>query len=188
MKIWLFAWRFVLDRLEDRPHIDTWPDLHSLKTPHPREHVSLRAPLHTGACPRQGWPYTCPISSLITRRITRRRLWSTYIRVNLLHPQGTHHFHNTSYTVFLSFITDLSVKVLTCLQAPFVPPRRLIVAVPKAITITPEHSLPPFPLNRSHWTDQDCYLIVFHGLMYNLASHLCVTECNLNELVTHLFW
>jgi len=43
--------------------------------------------------------------------------------------------------------------VLTCLQAPFVPPRRLIAAVPEAITITPEHSLPPFPLNHFHRTD-----------------------------------
>jgi len=41
-----------------------------------------------------GSPYTCPPLSLITRRITRRRLWSTraYIWVNLLHPQGMIHF------------------------------------------------------------------------------------------------
>jgi len=42
----------------------------------------------------QGSPYTCPAPSLIIRRITLRRLWPAraYIRVNLLHPQGTHHF------------------------------------------------------------------------------------------------
>jgi len=42
----------------------------------------------------QGSPYTCPAPVLMTRHITRRRLWPTRvnIRVNLLHPQGTHHF------------------------------------------------------------------------------------------------
>jgi len=44
--------------------------------------------------PTQGSPYMCPAPSLIICRITRRWLWPTraYIRVNLLHPQGTHHF------------------------------------------------------------------------------------------------
>ncbi|RHN73331.1 hypothetical protein MtrunA17_Chr2g0297301 [Medicago truncatula] len=44
-------------------------------------------------------------------------------------------------------------RVLTCLQAPFIPPRRLIAAVPEAVTVTLEHSLAPLPLNRSHQTD-----------------------------------
>ena len=44
--------------------------------------------------------------------------------------------------------------MLTCLHAPFVPPRRLIIAVPKAVTVTPEHSLPSLPFNRSHRIDR----------------------------------
>jgi len=39
--------------------------------------------------------------------------------MNLLHPQGMIHFYNTFYTLFLSSITDLSIRVLTCLQEPF---------------------------------------------------------------------
>ena len=56
-------------------------------------------------------------------------------------------------THFLSSINDLSV-VLTCLHAPLVPPRRLIVVVSEVVIVTPEHSLSPLPLNRSHRTDQ----------------------------------
>jgi len=102
----------------------------------------------------QGSPNTCPAPSLITHYITQRWLWPTraYIRVNLLHLKVHITFHNTSYTLFLSSITDLSVRVLTCLQALFVPPRRLIAAVPEVVTITLEHSLSPLPLNRSHRT------------------------------------
>jgi len=53
----------------------------------------------------QGSPYTCPASPLITCRITRRRLWPTraYIRVNLLHPQGTHHFSQHFLHTFSQF-------------------------------------------------------------------------------------
>jgi len=40
--------------------------------------------------------------------------------------------------------------VLTCLQAPFIPPQRLIAAVSGAIVITTENSLPPLLLNHSH--------------------------------------
>jgi len=48
---------------------------------------SSHKPCHPGA---RGSPYTCPTPSLITSRITQRRLWPTraYIRVNLLHRQG----------------------------------------------------------------------------------------------------
>jgi len=42
----------VLDQSEDQKHPDTWPDLHRLKTPHPKEHDSLRAPYRTGTCHR----------------------------------------------------------------------------------------------------------------------------------------
>lgn len=63
-------------------------------------------------------------------------------------------FHNTTYKLFLSSITNLRVEVLMCLYAPFALPRRLIAAMPEAVTDTPEHSLPPLPLNCYHQTYQ----------------------------------
>jgi len=39
----------VMDRSEDQPHTNMWPDLHRLKTLHLREHVTSCAPYHTGA-------------------------------------------------------------------------------------------------------------------------------------------
>jgi hypothetical protein len=41
----------VLDRSKDQLHADTWHKIHCLKAPHSKEHVSLCAPCHTGACP-----------------------------------------------------------------------------------------------------------------------------------------
>jgi len=51
-----------------------------------------RTTLNNG--PARGSPYTCPSPSLISRRIILRQLWTShaYTRVNLVHPQGTHHF------------------------------------------------------------------------------------------------
>jgi len=68
-------------------------------------------------------------------------------------------FHKTSYTLFLNSITDLIVRVLRCIQALFVAPRRFIADVPEVGTVTLEHSLPPLPLNRSHRT----YHLVLEG-------------------------
>ena len=53
----------------------------------------------------QGSTYMFPLPLLITRRITWRRLLlkRTYIRVNLLHPQGTHHFPQHFLHTLLQF-------------------------------------------------------------------------------------
>ena len=61
----------------------TWTIIQRPKAPHSKEHASFPAACHTR-----------PVAALITRRVSRRRLCSrrVYIRVNFLHPQGTHHF------------------------------------------------------------------------------------------------
>ena len=104
----------------------------------------------------QGSPYTCPSPLLITHRITHRRLWPThaYIKVNLLHHQGTHHFSQHLLHTLFEFHYRLERWGLMCLQAPSVPRRRLIAVVPEVITNPSENSRPPLLLNRSHWTDQ----------------------------------
>jgi len=61
--------------------------------------------------------------------------------------------HNTFYTLFLSSITNLRVRVLTCLQTPFVPPQRFITVVPETVTVTPKHFRPPLPLIHPNQTD-----------------------------------
>ena len=71
-------------------------------------------------------------------------------------------FHNTFCTLFLNFITHLSVRVLTCLQTPFVPPWKLNDAVPEAVAVTPEHYPPPLSLNRSHRTDQKILYLLYY--------------------------
>lgn len=43
---------YVLDRSEHQPHDDTWPNIHRIKAPRLKEHVSLHAPCHTGVRPR----------------------------------------------------------------------------------------------------------------------------------------
>jgi len=91
---YLLYFYIVLDRSQDQPYDDTWLDLHHLKAPHPKS-MPVRVDRATQELAlAQESQYMCPAPSLITRRITRRRLWPThsYIRVNLLHPQGTHHF------------------------------------------------------------------------------------------------
>jgi len=42
----------ALDQSEDQSRVDTWPNLHLLKDPHPKEHAKINAPHHTRACPR----------------------------------------------------------------------------------------------------------------------------------------
>ena len=74
------------------------------------------------------------------------------------------------YEIFMLGKGSVTVRVLKFLQAPFVPPRKLIVAMPKAITVTLEHSLPPLRLNRSHRTNHMTLeggdsSLNFHGLM-----------------------
>ena len=43
--------------------------------------------------------------------------------------------------------------MLTCLHAPFVPPRRLNIVVPEVVTITPENYHPSLPFIRSQRAD-----------------------------------
>jgi hypothetical protein len=90
----------VLDRSEDQPHVDMWLNLHRLKALRLKEHVSLQRCTTRKLVPTWGSPYTCPLPSLITRCITRRRLWPTraYTRVNLFHPQGTFSLSTTLLT------------------------------------------------------------------------------------------
>jgi len=70
----------VLDRLQGKPHVDSGPKYTTL-----RLHTQRSTP---DCVPR------APIPTLIISRISRRRFWSkrAYIRVNLFHPEGTHHF------------------------------------------------------------------------------------------------
>lgn len=46
----------VLDKSEDQPHFDPWPDLHPLKAPRLKEHVNLRAPCTQEQAPRENHP------------------------------------------------------------------------------------------------------------------------------------
>jgi len=70
----------------------------------------------------------------------------------------TVHLRFYSSLLFLSSITNLSVRVLTCMQTHFVPLRRLNVAVPEAVTVTPEHYLSLLPLIR---LDKKYFNLVF---------------------------
>jgi len=152
---------------EDQPHVDTWLDLHLLKTPHLREHANLLTPCHIGARPHAR--ITLHMSSFVPNHTphnpetvtTNARLY----KAELASPSRyILTFHNTSFTLFLSSITDLSVRVLTCLYAPFFPLRRLVAAIPEAVTVTPEHSLSPLPLICFHQTDQECLLKISWSL------------------------
>jgi len=96
----------VLNRPQDHFHGYTWTIIRRHKATHSREHAILPA-----------WYYT------------RVRLLAR-IALHVPFPIPNH----TSYTFSLSFNTDLSVGVLTCLQAPFVPPQRLIATALEAVT------------------------------------------------------
>jgi hypothetical protein len=85
----------VLDRSEDQSHVITCHNIHHPKTPCLNEHASSNAPRHTEA--RLRARITLHVSSSVpdhtmhnpeTVMINKR----SYIKVNLLHPQGINHF------------------------------------------------------------------------------------------------
>jgi hypothetical protein len=102
----------------------------------------------------------------------------TYIRVNLFHPQGTKHF-SQHFIDFLSLssIPDLIVWVLTCLQAPFVPPQKTLRRRTRSRYRSPEHSLQPLWLNRSHRTD---HLVSEVTWTLSFVYHPLSTKCKDN--------
>jgi len=122
----------------------------------------------------RGSPYTCPPASLITRHITRRWLWPTriYVRVNLLHPQGTIHFSPTLLHTLSQFHYKFERRSGNVPADTFRPTAKThrhragsryrhtgafsaaITTQPFSLDILLEHSLPPFSLNRSHGTNQ----------------------------------
>jgi hypothetical protein len=169
----------------DHSHDYTCTIIRRLKASHPKEHANMPGPRvalkHTSLL---GSRYTCPSLLLIIRRITWRRLCHerAYIRVNLLHRQGTQHF-SQHFLHFLSLIsqTDLSVGVLTCLQAPFVPPQKMHRRRTRSSYRSSEHSLQLLRLNYSYWTDH----LALEGGDRSLNHHgPTIHHCNRFQLCT----
>jgi len=90
-------------------------------------------------------PYTCPSTTSWWGIASHGDGYSHTRLYDIASPQGMIHFSHTFRAFHLIFHTDLCFAVLTCLQTPFVPPRRLIATVP-------ENFLPPLPPSISHRT------------------------------------
>jgi hypothetical protein len=142
---------FVLDH----SHRYTCTIVRRLKATHSRKHANFPAQCHKRAR-LPAWitlqmsfltPNNTPHNSKTV--MPRERLY----KGDFASPSKLHiTFHNTSYTLSFSSITELSVGVLTCLQAPFVPPQKNHRHHTGIHYRSLEHSLPPLQLNRSHRT------------------------------------
>jgi len=120
-----------------------WNHIHRLKALCMREHTSLNAPYRTEA--RHRTRITLHVSSSVPNRTTHN-METVLTNVRLYKGELASLSRYTSLfitlsTHSLSSITDLSVGVLTCLQASFVPPRRFIIVVPEVVVVTLEHIL-----------------------------------------------
>ena len=148
--------------------------------PATQEHASL-----------QGSRYTWSLTTLITCRVSQRRLCSrrAYIRVNLLHPQDTHHFSQH----FLHFLSQFhywlerwsaNVPAGTFRSTAKTHRHRTQnrYTVPKTVTDSPEHSLPPLWLNRSHRTDQ-----LLHMPMYFFLAKLAYNSIIMTTEISTMF-
>jgi len=130
-----------MDQSEDQSHASTWHDLHLLKAPRLKEQANLNTPCHIEAHPRAR--ITIHVSSFVPNH-TAHNLETVLPNARLYKGEFASfpRYHSLSTTISHTLsepITDLSVRVQTCLQAPFVPPRRLIIAVSKVVTVTPEN-------------------------------------------------
>ena len=130
---------FVLDQSQDHSYGNTWTTIRCLKASHSREHANFPASCRTRARLLTG--ITLHVSLPVPNHTPHK---PKTVMTNTRLYKGEHASPSRYTSLSTTLLThSLSVGVLTWLQAPFVPPRRLIATVLETVTDSLEHSLPP---------------------------------------------
>ena len=140
---------------EANPATTRGPNVHQTKMRPVQEHTSYNAPYLTQARPLSSDTIHVAYNDLLMRRhISRRQLFSQRLyKGDMASPQRYDSFSHTFLHIPLISHIDLRVRVLTCLEAPFVPPW-------DCISTAPEHFAATVATIRSHLTDQRSNLLM----------------------------